>query len=112
MPAGEADSGGAERIPGARRAQGEGEPGMVAVGWIRAAGMLAVVAALALFAIAFPQSFALSAPWSSAAGFDEDPGFLWDFRGIDALAQGVIIVAATVAVTSLLREYSLVGEDE
>lgn len=74
--------------------------------------MLVVVVALALLATAFSQSFSLSAPWQSAAPFDDDPGFLWDFRGIDVLAQGVIVMAATVAVTSLLREYSVVGEDE
>ncbi|MBC7127065.1 MAG: hypothetical protein H5T32_02445 [Candidatus Methanosuratus sp.] len=85
---------------------------MVARGWIRWAGMLAVVAALAILTIAFNQSFTISAPWQSAAPFDDDPGFLWDFRGIDVAVQGVIILAATVAVTSLLREYSVVGEDE
>lgn len=110
--AGAGHAGGAERTGEVHRGHREEDPGMVARGWIRWAGILAVVAALALLAVAFQQSFALSAPWSSAAPFDDDPGFIWDFRGIDVLAQGVIVMAATVAVTSLLREYSVVGEDE
>ncbi len=102
----------AERAGEAGLGRGDDDTGMVARGWIRWAGMLAVVAALAILANAFSQSFFLSAPWQSASPFDDDPGFLWDFRGIDMMVQGVIILAATVAVTSLLREYSVVGDDE
>ncbi|MEJ5292613.1 MAG: hypothetical protein WHS82_03365 [Candidatus Methanosuratincola sp.] len=102
----ERPAGGSEDVP-----QGGGF-GMPVPRWIRWAGILAVLAALVLIATSFQQSFAFSAPWSSTLPFDEDPGFLWDFRGIDVLVQGVIVMAATVAVTSLLREYSVVGEDE
>ncbi len=109
---GEGLEGAAERTSEARRGRREEDPGMVASGWIRWVGIFAVFAALLLLAAAFQQSFALSAPWSSTEPFDDDPGFLWDFRGIDVVAQGVIVMAATVAVTSLLREYSVVGEDE
>lgn len=110
--AGDGQAGEVERAGEAGRCSRDDDASMVARGWIRWAGMLAAVAAMALLAIAFSQSFSLSAPWQSAAPFDDDPGFLWDFRGIDMMAQGVIIVAAAVAVTSLLREYSVVGEDE
>lgn len=109
---GERLKGAAELMRGTSRGRREEDPGMVARGWIRRVGILAVVAALSLLAAAFQQSFALSAPWSSTEPFDDDPGFLWDFRGIDVVAQGVIVMAATIAVTSLLREYSVVGEDE
>lgn len=88
------------------------EPGTISRGWIRWTSVIAVVAALPLIAIAFNQSFALSAPWRSLVPFDNDPGFLWNFRGIDVMVQGVIILAATIAVTSLLREYSMVVDDE
>lgn len=110
--AGEELEGAAELMRGTSRGRREEDPGMVARGWIRRVGILAVVAMLSLLAAAFQQSFALSAPWSSTEPFDDDPGLLWDFRGIDVVAQGVIVMAATVAVTSLLREYSVVGEDE
>lgn len=68
---------------------------------------LAAIIMLALFATTasfLPSIFGLSPPHPDAPPFSESPEFIWTFRGIDLLIQGTIVLAATIAISSMFRE--------
>jgi uncharacterized membrane protein len=44
--------------------------------------------------------------------FEDQPGFLWTFRGIDVITQGVILVTATVAISAIFRQKTKPGNIE
>ncbi len=74
-----------------------------------AVALLALIAALG--AMAFPSIFSLGGLYSGGA-FESNPGFLWDYRGIDVILQGFIVLAATVAISSIFREHQKTGSSE
>lgn len=71
--------------------------------------LLAIIAALG--ATAFPSAFSLGGLYSGEA-FESNPGFIWDYRGIDVILQGFIVLAATVAISSIFRARSKPGSSE
>jgi len=81
----------------------------------RLAFNIAVMASLALIAAfcayAFPSIFSLGGQYSGGS-FESSPGFLWDYRGIDVMVQGFIVLAATVAISSIFRERQKQGSSE
>lgn len=70
---------------------------------------LAVIAALCAWA--FPSIFSLGGLYSGTS-FESNPGFLWNNRGIDIIVQGVIVLAATVAISAAFREHIKPGSSE
>lgn len=69
------------------------------------AGFVVVLALFLVLAIAFHQCFGMSAPQAGVTAFDTSPEFVWDYRGMDLLVQGLLVVGATIAVSTLLREW-------
>jgi len=76
---------------------------------IAAMASLALIAALCL--CAFPSIFSLGGHYAGGS-FESSPGFIWDYRGIDVMAQGFIVLAATVAISAIFREHQKPGSSE
>ncbi|MDD1776444.1 MAG: hypothetical protein LUP94_03715 [Candidatus Methanomethylicus sp.] len=76
------------------------------------AGLLGFVALALLVILFFPSVIGLSVEIELARPFEQQPGFIWDYRGIDVLVQGFIVVAATVAIAAIFREGTRPGSAE
>ncbi len=76
------------------------------------AGLLTFVSMALLVILFFPSVIRLSVDHPLANPFEQQPGFIWDYRGIDVITQGFIVVSATVAIAAIFREQIRPGSTE
>jgi len=71
--------------------------------------LLAVAAALGAYFLPILEqgSVAFNGP-----PFEDHPGFIWTFRGIDVLVQGVIVLTTMVAIAAIFRPKLKAGSEE
>jgi hypothetical protein len=76
------------------------------------AGLVTFVIMAMLVIIFFPSVISLGVRGPLANPFEQQPGFIWDYRGIDVLIQGFIVLAATVAIAAIFRQETRPGSTE
>jgi uncharacterized membrane protein len=63
---------------------------------------IALIIAVVIFG--FSSIISLGGNHSNGVPFENNPGFLWTYRGIDTIAQIFIVIAAMVAISAIFRE--------
>jgi hypothetical protein len=71
--------------------------------------LLAVVAALGFYFLPILEQGSVT---PNGVPFEDHPGFIWTFRGIDVLVQGVIVLATMIAIASIFRPKVKEGREE
>jgi len=80
--------------------------------YLSIAGLLAFVILAMLVIMYFPSVIGLGIRGPVASSFEQQPGFIWDYRGIDVLVQGFIVLAATVSIAAIFRKETKLGSAE